>query len=126
MSETSRELPEIKLALGSRPDVRIFRNHVGLAWQGDYPNQRRVTTGLFPGSGDLVGIRSYTVRPEDVGKKIGVFLSCEAKKGNAKLRPNQELWLQAIQLAGGISMVANSAESAVEQLESWRPKLARE
>lgn len=129
MSETSKELPEIKLALGSRPDVRVFRNVVTAAWVGNLPMEvayrykmRRIITGLTAGSGDLIGMRRYVCRLEDVGKCVAVFTSAEAKAGSAKPRANQMHWLKFVNDFGGIGCWANSAESAVEQVTQWHPQ----
>ena len=127
MSEAAIQA-EVKLTLGSRPDMRIFRNSCGLAWIGDLPIEvanryrlRRVVTGLFPGSGDLIGLLKYRIEPSDVGRHVGVFLSCEVKAGSARPRQNQRTWLAAIQKSGGIAIVTNSSESAMTSVLNWRP-----
>ena len=67
---------EILRALGSRPDVRLFRNTCGTGWSGQHisgagnivtiGNARFVRYGLTPGSADIVGWQVVTVTPEMV------------------------------------------------------------
>ncbi len=108
----------ILLALGSRPDIRVFRNQVGLGYVGEYPNQRRVSFGLTPGSGDLIGWRARIITPDDVGRRIAQFLSVEVKTDSGRLRPNQVDWLNAVRSFGGLAVVARNPKSVVEEVES--------
>lgn len=123
MSESTHELPAIKLALGSRPEVRLFRNNVGSFVIGDPP--RRVHTGLYPGSGDLIGWNRYQIQPADVGATVAVFLSVEVKTPTSRTAKDrlekQRNWARQIQQAGGIAFFASTTESAIEQIEAWRP-----
>ena len=113
----------ILLALGGDPQVRMFRNLVGSGFVGEPPNAlRRVTFGLAVGSGDLIGFRSYTVTPEDVGRTVAVFSSCEVKRPrNSHTAKNQKLWRDMVQARGGIAVIAKSVESAVSEVMGWKP-----
>ena len=92
----------IHRTLGSRPDVRLFRNHVGKVRDAD---GRWHTFGLAPGSADLIG----WVR--------GRFLSIEIKSATGRIRPEQQNWMNAVNAHGGIAFVARSAAEAVEKLD---------
>jgi hypothetical protein len=96
---------EIMLALGRRPDVRIWRRNVGLA----VPVGRRepVRFGL-PGQADLSGI----VGPE------GWVLEVEVKAPRGRLSDAQRGWGAMIESLGGIWIVARSAEEAVGALDA--------
>lgn len=122
MSESTVQLPEVKLALGGLPEVRLFRNQVGLAYVGEPPNLRRVYTGLYPGSSDLIGWCEKVMTPEDVGKKFAIFMSVEVKAGKNKPKPHQVKWLQAVEKAGGVAFWANSQTMALEQLRNWQTR----
>lgn len=100
---------QIIQAIGSRPDCRLFRNHVGRVQD----NQGRWHTfGLCPGSADLIGWRAVTITPEHVGQTLAVFLSIEVKAPTGKARPEQTRWLAAVQRHGGIGVIARSVAEA--------------
>lgn len=101
----------IRLALGTRPDVRAFRNQVGSL--PDPRTGRLVTFGLARGSADLIGWRTITVTPDMVGTRLAVFCSIEVKTPTGRVRPEQQAWLDAVQQAGGIAGVARSVSDAL-------------
>jgi len=101
---------EIRLALGTRPDLRLYRNNCGSL--PDPRTGRLVTFGLARGSADLIGWRTVTITPEMVGQQVAVFTSVEVKTATGRLRPEQEHWLGAVQAAGGIAGVARSIDDA--------------
>jgi hypothetical protein len=101
---------KIRLALGTRPDARLFRKQVGSL--PDPRTGRLVTFGLARGSADLIGWRTVTITPEMVGQQVAVFTSIEVKTATGRLRPEQEHWLGAVQAACGIAGVARSIDDA--------------
>jgi len=103
---------QIRLALGTLPYVRAFRNQVGSL--PDPRTGRLVTFGLARGSADLVGWRTVTVTPDMVGTTVAVFLSIEVKTATGRLRPEQQQWLDAVQAAGGIAGIARSVPDALQ------------
>jgi hypothetical protein len=102
----------IRLALGTRPDLRIFRNQVGSL--PDPRTGRLVTFGLARGSADLIGWRTITVTPEMVGQQLAVFTSIEIKTPSGRITPQQRHWLHAVEGAGGIAGVARSVGDALQ------------
>lgn len=106
-------LQRIRLALGGKPGVRLFRNQIGVA---DYGDGHRIPYGLHPGSADLIGWRTVTVTPDMVGQRIAVFLSIEVKSPSGAVKPSQENWCDAVRDAGGLAGVARSVEEAEEIL----------
>ena len=101
----------IRLALGLRPDLRLFRNQVGSL--PDPRTGRLVTFGLARGSADLIGWRTVTVTPDMVGQQLAVFTSIEVKTPTGRLAPMQQAWLGTVRGAGGIAGVARSVGDAV-------------
>lgn len=101
----------IRLALGTHPELRIFRNQVGSL--PDPRTGRLVQFGLARGSADLIGWRTLTITPEMVGQRIAVFTSLEIKTPTGRLAPAQRHWLQAVHQAGGIAGVARSVADAL-------------
>ena len=101
---------QIRLALGTNPDARIFRNQVGSL--PDPRTGRLVTFGLARGSADLIGWRTITVTQAMVGTRLAVFTSIEVKTPTGRVIPEQQAWLEAVQGAGGIAVIARSVPDA--------------
>ena len=101
----------IRLALGTRPDLRIFRNQVGQL--PDPRTGRPVQFGLARGSADLIGWRTVTVTPEMVGQQIAVFTSIEVKTSTGRLTPQQRSWMNTVTVSGGIAGVARNLADAL-------------
>ncbi|GIX10341.1 hypothetical protein [Elioraea sp.] len=125
MSE-AEVLRAILSALGARPDMRVFRNHVGAGWTGRLvartarrivlEDARHCTFGLAPGSPDLIGWRSLIVTPEMVGRRIARFVAIEAK-ARGRLTAGQNGFLAVAGGMGAIAGVARSAEDARALIE---------
>ena len=99
------------LAVGARPDVRLFRNHVGAGWMGDVVrkdgnrvllnNARYAAFGLATGSSDLVGLQALTIGLEHVGRTLAVFLSAECKRAaGGVIAEGQDKWAALMQRMG--------------------------
>jgi hypothetical protein len=101
---------QIRLALGTNPDVRAFRNQVGSL--PDPRTGRLVTFGLARGSADLIGWRTIVVTPDMVGQRIAVFTSIEVKTPTGRVRPEQQAWLDVVLRGGGIAGIARSVTDA--------------
>ena len=101
---------QIRLALGTRSDLRLFRNQVGQL--PDPRTGRPVQFGLARGSADLIGWRTITITPDMVGRQLAVFTSIEVKTSTGRVRPEQHAWLSAVQNAGGIAGIARSIQDA--------------
>lgn len=106
---------QIRLALGTHPDTRLFRNQVGSL--PDPRTGRLVTFGLARGSADLIGWRTVTITPDMIGQRVAVFTSIEVKTPTGRIRPEQQAWLGVVHGAGGIAGVARSVPDALAILE---------
>ena len=113
-SET-RIQQEIRLALGQRSDLRLFRNETGKL--PDPRTGRWVQFGLAKGSSDLIGFKTIKVTPEMVGKDLAVFCSVEVKTNTGQLSKYQHNWLQVVKNAGGIVGVDRNVRDAFEILK---------
>lgn len=102
----------IRLALGTSPNLRLFRNQVGQL--PDPRTGRPVQFGLARGSADLIGWRTITVTPDMVGQRLAVFTSIEVKTPTGRLTPAQSAWLGIVRGAGGIAGIARSVRDANE------------
>ena len=100
----------IRLALGTHPDARLFRNQVGSL--PDPRTGRPVQFGLARGSADLIGWRTITITPEMVGQRLAVFTSIEVKTERGRVRPEQHAWLSTVQQSVGIAGIARSVQDA--------------
>jgi len=115
---------QIIRSIGSRPDIRIFRNNVGVGFVGHVENYDRVRAiimlskahqinfGLFPGSPDLIGWQSVTIAPEHVGQRLAVVLGIEVKRPGERAEKHQENFLRVMGDMGGIAGVAHDVEEA--------------
>ena len=101
---------QIRLALGTNPDARVFRNQVGSL--PDPRTGRLVTFGLAKGSADLIGWRTVTITQAMVGTRLAIFTSIEVKTPTGRIRPEQQAWLETVQQAGGIAIIARSVPDA--------------
>ncbi len=104
----------IRLAVGTRSDLRLFRNNTGTL--PDPRTGRPVQFGLARGSADLIGWRTITITPEMVGQRVAIFTSIEVKTTTGHLTPAQQAWLGTVRTAGGIAGVARSVRDAEEIL----------
>jgi hypothetical protein len=117
---------QILAALGSRNDVRLFRNNTGQGWVGKLvchtngtaviANARPLHAGLIKGAADLVGWQSVVITPDMVGRRVAIFCSIECKGEHGRATPEQHTWQDNVLLAGGISVITNSVEGAQEAL----------
>jgi len=114
---------QIRLALGTNPETRIFRNQVGSL--PDPRTGRLVTFGLAKGSADLIGWRTITVTPAMVGTRLAIFTSIEVKTPTGRVRPEQQAWLAVVQGAGGIAGIARSVTDAQALLSNLPTYTAR-
>ncbi len=96
---------------GSRPDIRLFRNNVGVAV---YPDGSRVAYGLCPGSSDLIGFQTVCITPEMVGQLIAQFVAIEVKGARTLVGPRQRSFLSVVSDAGGKAILARSLDDVGE------------
>jgi len=101
---------QIRLALGTRPDARLFRNQVGSL--PDPHTGRLVTFGLPRGSADLIGWGTAVGTPDMVGTRLAIFTSIEVKTPTGRIRAEQQAWIEAVHHAGGIAGIARSVTDA--------------
>ena len=106
----------IRLALGTDPQTRLFRNQCGAL--PDPRTGRLVQFGLARGSADLIGWRTITITPDMVGRQVAVFTSIEVKTPTGRVRPEQHAWLSTVQCSGGIAGVARSVGDALRIVET--------
>lgn len=82
----------------------LMRNSVGTF----NVDGRWVKAGLPPGSSDLIGWTQFS--------KVAVFTAVEVKKEGGRVSDKQQKFIDAVNKAGGIGIVAYSVEAFVEQL----------
>lgn len=118
----------------SKGACRLFRMNVGTGWIGSSQrfsreesvrvrpgdvlirNARSFHAGV-KGMADLCGWVSRDIGPEDVGKRLAVFASLEAKQGAGRMTPEQKNWRDQVQAAGGIAGEVRSVEDALRLLD---------
>lgn len=102
----------IRVDLGRVPDLRLFRNNVGVA---DIRGSK-VRFGLAKGSSDLIGF----LRMEIDGRRIARFISLEIKTATGKTTTEQDMWLALVRAFGGFACVVRSVEEARAAIERAR------
>lgn len=140
MSDSHRKiLQDVFIKLGSRQDIRVFKNPVGLAISGKefkltdvqrwqirricrlkssvriklLIEPHEIKYGLTPGSADLIGFKRVKITPDMVGKEIAQFLSIEIKPEGARIKPNQNNWMHIIKRFGGLAGIARSVADSL-------------
>ena len=121
--KTEQDLQNIIRASLNKVNGFFFRVNCGMGWTGNsvqrrgrsmvINNARPFSTGLPPGTSDLIGITEIEITPDMVGQKIGVFTGIEIKV-NAKLKPNQKTFINNVKNAGGFAGVARSVDDALK------------
>lgn len=114
-------LRSLRLELGKRDDVVLWRNNVGLAWYrkgGGQPircprcshtialNETPVRYGLCNGSSDLIGLQLGT----------GRFIAGEAKAEGGRFTPEQARFLTLVNKMGGIGVELRDAQDLIVRL----------
>lgn len=115
MNEETIIQNKTRCALGiDIPGVRMFRNQVGRY----LIKGRWITSGLAPGSHDLIGITAIRITPEMVGTYVGVFTSIEMKRPGEHVKPDspQAKWMDMVRQYGGITFEAHSPREAIDKL----------
>lgn len=103
----------IRLALGTHPLLRLFRNNSGSL--PDPRTGRYVQFGVAsPGGSDLIGWRSIVVTPDMVGHRVAVFTAIEVKTSSGRATPAQRNFIHTVTQAGGFAGIARSVADAVK------------
>lgn len=96
----------LMVAVGRR--ATLFRNNQGVAM---YPDGSAVRYGVAnPGGSDLIGWTTRTITPDMVGRKVALFTAIEVKTPTGRLTDAQEHFLETVNRAGGIGIVARSED----------------
>ena len=112
---------QIRLALGRRSDLRLFRNNTGSL--PDPRTGRPIKFGLAKGSADLIGLRTVTITPDMVGRQVAVFTSLEIKTPTGRATPEQRDWLEMVRSRGGLAGIVRSVQDANEIIENIAPTI---
>lgn len=105
---------KIRLAIGKREDVRLFRNSQGVALT---PDGRTVRYGLHPGSSDLIGFKMVQVTSDMIGQRLPVFCGIECKTATGRIRPEQQAWLSFCLSHNCLAGIARSPEEALKIID---------
>lgn len=132
--ESERKVLHRTMIALSTAGARVFRNHVGTAYQGKalrftqptvvnveqgdivIRKARTVRAGLMTGSSDLVGWNSRLIDEYDVGRRVAQFIACEVKSIDGEVEPEQQQFLEVVRDSGGVAILARSADEAVQKL----------
>lgn len=104
MARSEAEILKAVMMEASRLGMRVFRNNVGLFETID---GRKVKTGLFKGSGDLIGWYK------------GAFVSIEVKRKGGKPSPAQINWHEQVLASGGFSCIIDDEKKLKNMLTDY-------
>lgn len=109
----------------SRGEVRLFRQQAGVFWNGKIVektatrlvllNPRAVRIGV-PGICDLGGLVSRVITPDDIGRRVAIYVGIEGKTGRGRNTPDQENFQLMVRGLGGRAGVARNIEDAARIL----------
>lgn len=99
---------EIRLALGQRDDIMMFRINVG-KFRPIEGEQKRVIQSAPEGTPDLIGVLARG----SVGQAFGI----EVKAAKGRQREAQALWQAAWERRGGIYILARSLDDVYRGLD---------
>lgn len=118
----SREVRTVQnpalLAASSIPGVLAMRQQSGVFRAMTDPD-RIVRVGL-PGMADVGLIVAVTIRPEMIGKTIGVAVQAEMKTDTGRQSHDQRTWADAVRRAGGVYELVRSADQMVDLIARVR------
>ena len=103
------------LAVGQRPDVIVWRQHVGKYRHLHHPDTI-VSVGQ-PGMADSMMVVAVEITPEMVGRKLGVAVAVEFKTEKGRQAEAQKAWQRAFESRGGIYALVRSAGEMVKLVE---------
>ncbi len=87
---------------------RLFRNQ---RYKGKTDKNAWVDCGVGgDGGSDLVGYRIITITPDMIGKQVAIFTAIETKIKGGYKRPEQKLFIDAVNKNGGIGLFAYSMD----------------
>jgi len=122
MRSESAVTNDVLLAVSKR-GIRLYRNNSGAITTDDGRHIRfglgnistKVNRSLK--SSDLIGVTPVVIKPEHLGRTLGIFTSLEIKHGGWKLQPSDDhaqaqlRWIELIRDLGGIAgFVSDVAE----------------
>lgn len=116
--ETTHVQHPSMLAVGSRPDVLIWRQQSMMVRAMDNP-ERLIRIGL-PGMADAGLIVATVVTPDMVGRTIGVAVQAEFKTDEGRQSDAQRNWRHAVEQRGGIYELVRTPEQMVDLVERVR------
>ena len=105
MSSEARIQSDIRLALGQRDDVMLFRINVG-KFRPLHGDQSRVIQSAPNGTPDLLGV----LGPD------GRALAIEVKAATGRQRPEQVAFQRAWEARGGIYILARSVDDVIQRI----------
>lgn len=94
----------VRITPANAASVRLFPGDVVVR------QARPLHAGLCEGSSDLIGLKRVVITPDMVGQTIAQFLAIEVKTPKGKPKPKQNNFLDVVNGAGGIGMVARSVD----------------
>ena len=111
---------QIRLYVSQNNLATLFRANAGTAWTGTHISKRpdgkilitnpRPFIGLPEGFPDLFGLKTITITPDMIGRKVAVFTGVEIKTPTGRIRDKQRHMINFMDDAGGIAGVVRSVD----------------
>lgn len=116
MAASETDILRKVMKLGSKAGARLFRNQVG---HYQLLDGRRLTSGLCPGSSDLIGWLPVEITPDMVGKTVAVFSAFEVKTLKGKVQDNQVNFIEQVKAAGGAAGVVREENELLDLIREY-------
>jgi len=115
LNEETNLQSECFLAIGSRTDALIWRQHVGAYRSMDNP--KRIIKVGTPGMSDACMIVQCTITSAMLGKTVGIAVQPEFKTTKGKQADSQKKWEKAVSKVGAIYALIHSPSELVGLVE---------
>lgn len=106
MTEESKLLAEIRVALAREPDMVLWRLSAGLSFGLDGTQYR---AGMVPGASDLIGVGPG-----------GRFIALEVKTTTGRVSDEQKMFMELVRKKGGFAAVVRSVDEALAAVRRMR------
>ena len=124
---TEKDIEKLIILSAQKAGSTVFKNNVGTCEKIDPHTGKKyfIRFGLCEGSSDLIGITPIEIKPDMVGKRIGLFTAIEVKKDvkksyNKHRMETQKAFIDFVNTNGGIAFKADDPKEVFDILNKLK------